>query len=44
MGDAVWRKKTAAKLKSLMSTQRACAEGADDTSRVAPSIWLGAIC
>ncbi len=41
MRDAVWRKKTAAKLKSLMSTQRACAEGADGT---APSIGLGAIC
>ncbi len=41
MRDAVWRKKTAAKLKSLMSTQRACAGGADGT---APSIGLGAIC
>ncbi len=44
MRDAVWRKKTAAKLKSLMSTQRACVEGAGDTSRRAPSIGLGAIC
>ncbi len=44
MRDAVWRKKTAAKLKNLMSTQRACAEGADGTSRRAPSIGLGAIC
>ncbi len=44
MRDAVWRKKTAAKLKSLMSTQRACAEGADDTTRRAPSIGLRAIC
>ncbi len=41
MRDAVWRKNTAAKLKSLMSTQRACAEGADGT---APSIGLGVIC
>ncbi len=41
MRDAVWRKKTAARLKSLMSTQRACAGG---TSRRAPSIGLGAIC
>ncbi len=41
MRDAVWRKTTAAKLKSLMSTQRACAEGVDDTSPVGPSIWLG---
>ncbi len=41
MRDAVWRKKTAAKLKSLMSTQRACAGGADGTT---PSIGLGAIC
>ncbi len=44
MRDAVWRKKTAAMLKSMMSTQRACAEGAGDTSRGAPSIGLGAIC
>ncbi len=44
MRDAVWRKKTAAKLKSLMSTQRACAEGADGTSRSAPSIGLVAAC
>ena len=44
MRDAVWRKKTAAKLKSLMSTQRACAGGAGGTSRRAPSIGLGAIC
>ncbi len=41
MRDAVWRKNTAAKLKSLMSTQRACAGGADGT---APSIGLGVIC
>ncbi len=45
MRDAVWRKKTAAKLKSLMSTQRACAGGAGGTSRRAPSIGLlRAIC
>ncbi len=44
MRDAVWRKNTAAKLKSLMSTQRACAGGADDTSRRAPAFWLGATC
>ncbi len=44
MRDAVWRKNTAAKLKSLMSTQRACAEGAGGTSRSAPSNGLGAIC
>ncbi len=44
MRDAVWRKKTAAKLKNLMSTQRACAGGANGTSRRAPSIGLGAIC
>ncbi len=44
MRDAVWRKKTAAKLESLMSTQRACAERAGDTSRGAPLIGLGAIC
>ncbi len=44
MRDAVWRKNTAAKLESLMSTQRACARRPDDTSRRAPSIGLGAIC
>ncbi len=44
MRDAVWRKKTAARLKSLLSTQRACAGGAGDTGRSAPSIGLGAIC
>ncbi len=44
MRDAVWRKNTAAKLESLMSTQRACAGGADGTSRRAPTIGLGAIC
>ncbi len=42
MRDAVWRKKTAARLKNLMSTQRACAGGAGGT---APSIGLlRAIC
>ncbi len=41
MRDAVWRKNTAAKLKSLMSTQRACAGG---TAGTAPSIGLGVIC
>ena len=44
MRDAAWRKKTAAMLKSLMNAQRACAGGAGDTSRGAPSIGLGAIC
>ena len=44
MRDAVWRKNTAARLKSLMSTQRACAGGAGDTSRRAPAFWLGATC
>jgi hypothetical protein len=39
MRDAVWRKQTSAKLKGLMSTQRAC--GADDTS---PALWLGGTC
>ncbi len=39
MRDAVWRKQTSAKLKGLMSTQRAC--GADDTSSAR---WLGGNC
>ena len=42
MRDAVWRKTTAARLKNLMSTQRACA---GETSGSAPSIGLlRAIC
>ena len=44
MRDAVWRKKTAAMLESLTTTQSACARGAGDTSRDTPSIGLGAIC
>ncbi len=44
MRDAVWRKKTAARLKSLMSTQRACAGAAGGTGRRAPSIGLAAFC
>jgi len=44
MRDAVWRKKTAAMLESLTTTQSACARGAGDTSRGTPSIGLGAIC
>ncbi len=44
MRDAVWRKKTAAMLESLTTTQSACAKGAGDTSRGTPSIGLGAIC
>ncbi len=44
MRDAVWRKKTAARLKDLMSTQRACAGAGGHTSRRASSIGLAAIC
>ena len=44
MRDAVWRKKTAARLKSLMSTQPACDGEDGGTSRGAPSIGIGAIC
>ncbi len=44
MRDAVWRKTTAAKLKSLMSTQRACAGGENGTGQRAPSIGIAAIC
>ena len=44
MRDAVWRKKTAAMIESLTTTQSACAKGAGDTSRGTPSIGLGAIC
>ncbi len=44
MRDAVWRKKTAAMLESLTTTQSACARGAGDTSWGTPSVGLGAIC
>ncbi len=44
MRDAVWRKKTAAKLKTLMSARKICADGEDGASRAKPSIGLAAIC
>jgi hypothetical protein len=44
MRDAIWRKTTAARLKSLTTAQNACAEGADDTAKAAPSIGLTASC
>ncbi len=44
MRDAVWRKKTAAKLKTLMSARKICADGEDGASHAKPSIGLAAIC
>ncbi len=41
MRDAVWRKKTAAKLKSMTTSQSACAGG---SAKKAPSIGLVATC
>ncbi len=40
MRDAIWRKETAARLKSLTASQSACAEGAGGTAKSAPSIGL----
>ncbi|MEE9210660.1 MAG: hypothetical protein V3U23_09425, partial [Kiloniellales bacterium] len=40
MRDAIWRKETAARLKSLTTAQNACAEGVGDTAKRAPSIGL----
>ena len=44
MRDAIWRKKTAARLKSLTTAQNACAGGAGGVARDAPSIGLAARC
>ncbi len=44
MRDAIWRKETAARLKSLTTAQSACAEGAGDPAKGAPSIGLVASC
>ena len=41
MRDAIWRKNTAARLKSLTASQNACADG---TAGSAPSIGLVASC
>ncbi len=41
MRDAIWRRNTAARLKSLTTAQNACAEGAAERT---PSIGLGASC
>ncbi len=41
MRDAIWRKNTAARLKSLTASQNACANG---STRSAPSIGLVASC
>ena len=44
MRDALWRKKTAAKLKTLMTARNTCLEDASDSGRSKPSIGLGNTC
>ncbi len=44
MRDAIWRKNTAARLKSLTTAQNACAVGAGDIARNAPSIGFASRC
>ncbi len=44
MRDAVWRKKTAAKLKTLMTARNACPEAEEDSGASKPSIGLGNTC
>ncbi len=44
MRDAVWRKKTAAKLKTLMSARYTCPNDGSDSGKSKPSIGLGAAC
>jgi hypothetical protein len=44
MRDAIWRKNTAARLKSLTTAQNACAVGAGGIAKDAPSIGLAARC
>ena len=43
MRDAVWRKKTAAKLKTLMTARNTCTE-VEDSGVSKPSIGLGHTC
>ncbi len=44
MRDAIWRKKTAAKLKTLMTARNTCLEDASDSGQSKPSIGLGNTC
>ncbi len=44
MRDAVWRKKTAARLKTLMSARYTCFDDASDPGKSKPSIGLRAAC
>ncbi|MHA1151748.1 MAG: hypothetical protein ACTSQ7_03625 [Alphaproteobacteria bacterium] len=44
MRDAIWRKKTAARLRSLTTAQNACAEGTRDTAERTLSLGLTASC
>ena len=44
MRDAVWRKKTAARLKTLMTARNTCPEAEADSGASKPSIGLGYTC
>ncbi len=44
MRDAVWRKKTAARLKTLMSARFTCPNDGSDWGKSKPSIGLGTAC
>ncbi len=44
MRDAVWRKKTAARLKTLMSARYTCFDDGSDWGKSKPSIGLRAAC
>ena len=44
MRDAIWRRKTAARLRSLTDAPGTCADRDDDTAKSAPSIGLGVTC
>ena len=44
MRDAIWRKNTAERLKSLTTAQNTCGEGVDDVVKTAPSIGLISSC
>ncbi len=44
MRDAVWRKKTAAKLKTLMTARNTCPEAEEDSGASKPSIGPGTSC
>ncbi len=44
MRDAVWRRNTAAKLKTLMTARNTCPEAEEDSGASKPSIGPGTSC